>query len=177
MNLPNALTIVRMILVPIFAYAYFFTSPAWIGLALFLIASATDVLDGYLARKWNQITNFGKLMDPLADKLMTVTMMSCLAATHRIPWWVVIMILTKELAMMLGSGYMLKHKVVVQANVWGKLATFAFIIGLSLAYPWHQSPALLATGRAVVYLAVVLSMVAMMIYAVQAYKNLKTRAA
>lgn len=177
MNLPNALTLFRMALVPMFAYAYFFIKPTWIALALFLLASATDYLDGYLARRLNQITDFGKLMDPLADKLMMVTMMVCLACTRHLAWWVVIVMLLKELLMMLGSGYMLRREIVVYANIWGKLATVVFVLALALVFPWHEIGALSTVGACLTYLAVALSMLAMVIYAVQAYKNLKARAA
>ncbi len=173
MNLPNLLTCIRMALVPAFAYCYFFVRPEWIALALFILASLTDFLDGYLARKWDQITDFGKLMDPLADKLMTVTMMVCLACTWRIPWWTVVVIVLKELLMLAGSAFMLRHHVVVSANVWGKVATFAFIVALALVFPWHGSALWFSVGTALLYAAVLLSLAAMGVYAARAYKNLK----
>ncbi len=173
LNLPNILTCFRMVLVPLFAYCYFFVKPTWIALVLFVIASLTDFLDGYLARKWNQITDFGKLMDPLADKLMTVTMMVCLACTNRIPWWVVIVMVAKELLMLLGSSFMLKHKVVVSANIWGKLATVLFIVALVFAFPWHDSALVYNLGTSILYAAVAISLLAMGIYAVQAYQSLR----
>ena len=173
MNLPNILTVFRMLLVPLFAYAYFHIEPKWIALCLFLLASVTDYLDGYLARKWNQITDFGKLMDPFADKLMTVTMMVCLAMTHHLPWWVVIVIAAKELLMTVGSAYMLKNKIVVQANIWGKLSTCVFIVALALVFPWHNQKILSEIGRYLTYAGVALSMLAMVIYAKTAIPKIK----
>lgn len=177
MNLPNILTCFRMVLVPVFAYCYFFVKPTWIALALFILASATDFLDGYLARKMNQITDFGKLMDPLADKLMTVTMMVCLACTRRIPWWAVIVITFKELFMVAGSTYMLKRRVVVSANIWGKAATVLFIAALALVFPLEGSESWYWFGVGVLYAAVAASLSALVVYVAQAYKNLKRRPA
>lgn len=177
MNLPNLLTCFRMALVPAFAYCYFFVKPTWIALALFILASLTDFLDGYLARKLSQITDFGKLMDPLADKLMTVTMMVCLACTRRIPWWVVVVIVLKELLMLAGSTVMLKRHIVVYANIWGKIATAVFIAALILVFPWHGSDFWYGFGEGLLYVGVAVSLLAMGVYAGRAYKNLKEHSA
>ena len=119
MNLPNLLTILRMCMIPIFV-ALYYSGMQPLALVVYLLAGATDILDGYLARKWNQITSFGKLMDPLADKLMTLTMIYCLADTGYLPVWVLIVLLLKELMMVLGSLALLKglkgQKIVVMAN-------------------------------------------------------------
>ena len=173
MNLPNILTMTRMLMVPLFAYLYFYVEPAWLALVVFLLAGATDILDGYLARKWNQITDFGKLMDPLADKLMLLTMMVCLAATRDLGWWIVIAIAAKELLMMLGSALMLKRGVVVFANIWGKIATFLFIVALTLVFPWHGLEAVSRAGTLLATIGVGVSVAAMGVYAWHAYKTIK----
>ena len=93
MNLPNKLTIFRVILIPFFVVLLLFDITAydkWIALAIFIVASLTDFLDGYIARKYNLVTNFGKFMDPLADKLLVCSAMICLVELARIPAWVVI---------------------------------------------------------------------------------------
>lgn len=177
MNLPNALTIFRILLIPAFTWAYFSVEPKLVALILYLVASFTDFLDGYLARKWNQITDFGKLMDPLADKLMLVTLLVCLAITGNVPWWIAIVMFSKELLMLIGSVFMLKHKVVVSANIWGKMATFVFIFALALVFPWHNLPAMYTAGDILLYVAVGLSVLSMIIYAVQARENLKKQSA
>lgn len=98
MNLPNRLTVGRLVLTALFV-GFLSTSTHWgdvVALALFVIASLTDWLDGYLARKLNQMTNFGKLMDPLADKVLVASALVCLIPLGALPAWVVIVIITRE---------------------------------------------------------------------------------
>ena len=100
MNLPNKLTVLRMIMIVPFVF-FMLTDMAggmskWIALALFVIASLTDLLDGKIARKYNLVTNFGKFMDPLADKLLVCAAMICLVETGKIASWVVIIIISRE---------------------------------------------------------------------------------
>ncbi len=170
MNLPNILTILRILLIPVFYSLYQKGMPAQ-ALLVFLIASFTDFLDGYLARKWNQITNFGKLADPAADKIMVLTALYCLAADGRIPWFAPAVILIKELAMVAGSLCMLGKKVVVYANIWGKLATVAFIVSLVLVFPWHGIEILYKIGNVLVIVSTLLSVWAMVQYAWGIVKN------
>ena len=170
MNLPNALTVMRLLLVPAFYYLYQRGLYVW-ALAAFLTASFTDFLDGYLARKWNQITSFGKLADPFADKVMVLTALYCLAADGRIPWAAPIVILAKEACMVLGGLLMLRRKVVVQANIWGKAATVAFIAALTLCFPWHGVQFLYDAGRILIWISVGLSVFAMVQYAWGIVKN------
>lgn len=99
MNLPNKLTIFRVILIPFFVVLLLFDITAydkWIALAIFIVASLTDFLDGHIARKYNLVTNFGKFMDPLADKLLVCSAMICMVELSRIPAWVVIIIIARE---------------------------------------------------------------------------------
>ena len=127
MNLPNKLTVVRMALVPFFV-AFLLLSGSneslkWIALVLFIVASLTDFLDGYIARKYNLITNFGKFMDPLADKILTISGMICLIELGRIPSWIVIIIVAREFII---SGFRLiaaENGIVIAANYWGKFKT------------------------------------------------------
>ena len=127
MNLPNKLTVVRMALVPFFVAALLLymtnDSRKWVALALFVIASLTDFAAGYIARKYNLITNFGKFMDPLADKILTISGMICLIELGRIPSWIVIIIVAREFII---SGFRLvaaENGVVIAANYWGKFKT------------------------------------------------------
>ena len=130
MNLPNLLTALRIALIPVFVLTYERIAPA-ASLLIFLVASLTDCLDGYLARKWNQITSFGKLFDPLADKLLLLSVLFCFARSGLIPWWVMIVMAVKELLMMTGSMWLLRKSVVVSANNLGKAATVLFILALT----------------------------------------------
>jgi len=164
MNLPNALTTLRILLIPVFVLAYERAAPA-LALLVFLVASLTDYLAGYLARKWNQITPFGKLFDPVADKLLLLAVLCCLARSGHIPWWVLGVMAAKELLMMAGSAWLLGKKVVVSANLMGKAATVMFIVALTLLFPWHSAPWLTAIGTALLYAAVALSVAALFAYA------------
>ena len=126
MNLPNKLTMFRVILIPFFVvFLLVDITPVdkWIALAVFIIASLTDMLDGKIARKYNLVTNFGKFMDPLADKLLVCSALVCLVAVDRIPAWMVIVIIAREFII---SGFRLvasDNGVVIAASYWGKFKT------------------------------------------------------
>ena len=126
MNLPNKITIFRVVLIPFFLI--FLLVPGipygkWIALSIFVIASLTDMIDGKIARKYNLITDFGKFMDPLADKLLVCSAMIALIELERIPAWVVIIIIAREFTI---SGFRLiasDNGVVIAASMWGKVKT------------------------------------------------------
>lgn len=127
MNIPNALTILRLFLVPVFCVSY--NKDARIIAALiFVLASATDILDGYIARKYNLITDFGKLADPVADKLMQLSAIACLAFNDRISFWILGLFALKEIVMIVGGLRLLKEKFVVQSKWTGKIATVILFI-------------------------------------------------
>lgn len=127
MNLPNKLTMFRVILIPFFVF-FVLTDHAgaaskWIALGIFVAASLTDLLDGHIARKRNLITNFGKFMDPIADKLLVCSALICLVDIGRIYSWVVIIIIAREFVI---SGFRLiasDNGVVLAASYWGKFKT------------------------------------------------------
>lgn len=136
MNTPNKLTVARMILVP-FLVVFLLTgwggeANRWICLAIFVAASVTDWFDGHLARKYNLITNFGKFMDPLADKLLVSAAMICLVSMDRLPAWMVIIIISREFAI---SGFRLiaaDNGIVIAASWWGKFKTVSQMIMIIL---------------------------------------------
>ena len=127
MNLPNKLTVLRVITVPFFVF-FMLTDvggPAnkWIALILFCVASLTDMLDGKIARKYNLVTNFGKFMDPLADKLLVCSAMICMIEMEKLPAWIVIVIIAREFII---SGFRLvasDNGIVIAASYWGKFKT------------------------------------------------------
>ena len=127
MNLPNKLTVLRMIMVPVFVL-FMLTNIGgdankWIALVLFCVASFTDFLDGKIARARGLVTNFGKFMDPLADKLLVCSAMICLIETGKLPAWVVIIIIGREFII---SGFRLvasDNGIVIAASYWGKFKT------------------------------------------------------
>lgn len=126
MNTPNKLTMLRVILIPFFVVCMLAVSAdwgKWAALAIFIIASLTDTLDGYLARRDNLVTNFGKFMDPLADKLLVCSAMICLVDLERIPSWVVIIIIGREFVISAFRLIASDNGVVIAANYWGKIKT------------------------------------------------------
>lgn len=135
MNLPNKLTTLRMILIIPFVICMMLGKSGnlrFLALAIFVIASVTDWLDGYLARKNHLVTNFGKFMDPLADKLLVSAAMICLVELGRLPAWIVIVIISREFAI---SGFRLiasDNGIVIAASWWGKFKTTAQMIMIIL---------------------------------------------
>ncbi len=126
MNLPNKLTMFRVILIPFFVLFMLVditNADKWIALAIFIVASLTDLLDGKIARKYNLVTNFGKFMDPLADKLLVCSALICLVEMAKLPAWMVIIIIAREFII---SGFRLiaaDNGVVIAASYWGKFKT------------------------------------------------------
>lgn len=136
MNLANKLTVLRMILVPVFLICAMFNTLTGnvIALIIFILASVTDKLDGYIARSRNQITNFGKFMDPLADKLLVTCALIILVEKNIIPAWVVVVIIAREFIVSGLRTLAASQGVVIAASKWGKLKTViqmvAIIMGL-----------------------------------------------
>ena len=136
-TLPNKLTVLRMILVPFFVAALLIQNGEifalrMAALVLFLIASLTDLLDGKIARKYNLVTNFGKFMDPLADKLLVCSALICLVQLGQLPAWIVIIIISREFII---SGFRLvaaDQGVVIAASMWGKSKTVSQMISIVL---------------------------------------------
>ena len=175
-TVPNVLTMIRLLLVPVFVVVYFRTTaePKYAALAVFAAASLTDMLDGFLARKLNQITDFGKLFDPLADKLMVLTAMVCQALTGVFPWIAVIVVACKELFMVLGGLLLLSRDVVVYSNIFGKAAQVCFIASLILSF-FHVPLAEWGTRLDLIllWISVGLAILAMVIYTVEYLRSLK----
>lgn len=133
MNLPNILTIFRIILVPIFIGTFFLVSK-WMALVVFIIAGITDVADGYIARNYNMTTELGAVLDPLADKLMLLSVLTVFSIEGYIPIPIVVVVMVKELFMIFGGIrlYLMKKRVVIPANKYGKTATVLFYISIVL---------------------------------------------
>ena len=144
MNLPNKLTIFRIILVPIFILLSYLEIPGEIfGISntliimdiIFVVASITDTLDGYIARKRNLVTNFGKFLDPIADKILVVSALVVFVEYGKIPAWIPLIVITREF---LVSGYRLiavqSRGKVIPANIWGKMKTVTQMISIALIF-------------------------------------------
>ena len=166
MNLPNKLTVLRVILVPFFV-AFLLLSKSseslkWIALVLFIAASLTDLLDGKIARKYNLVTTFGKFMDPLADKVLTISGMICLIELGRIPSWIVVIIVAREFII---SGFRLiatEHGIVIAANYWGKFKTTFQMIMIILMIV--NLPALAMVTQIVMWIALALTIISLITY-------------
>ena len=166
MNLPNKLTVVRMAIVPFFVATLLMSgsneSLKWVALILFVIASLTDFADGYIARKYNLVTNFGKFMDPLADKILTISGMICLIELGRIPSWIVIIIVAREFII---SGFRLivaENGVVIAANYWGKFKTTFQMIMIILMI--MNIPQLQILTNIVMWIALALTIISLVTY-------------
>ncbi len=167
MNTPNKLTVVRMIMVP---FLVLFLLTGWggeanryISLAIFVIASVTDWFDGYLARKHHLVTNFGKFMDPLADKLLVCSAMICLIELERLPAWFVIIIIAREFII---SGFRLiaaENGIVIAANYWGKFKTVSQMIMIILLL-LHFGGVFAVLEQIFIWLSLALTVISLMTY-------------
>ena len=181
MNLPNKLTVFRVILIVPFVLLILGSSAQWdwfmavfggivdyadyIALGIFIIASLTDLLDGKIARRYNLVTNFGKFMDPLADKLLVCSALICLIELDRIPAWIVIIIISREFII---SGFRLvaaDNRVVIAANYWGKFKTTFQIIMVCLMIVNIESLNMLT--QIIMWIAVILTIVSLIDYIVK----------
>lgn len=131
-NVPNILSSIRICLVPIFVMTYFYESGSIkiYAAAVYAAASFTDFLDGYIARKYSLISDLGKILDPLGDKLMTLAVLVCITVDQIIPVWAVVVAITKELLMLLGGAIIRKREggEIPSSNIIGKTSTVVFFI-------------------------------------------------
>lgn len=132
-NVPNILSFIRLILVPIFVVSFFVINQ-YLALAIFVIASITDIIDGYIARHYNAITEFGKVLDPFADKLMKMSALISLAIANLVPLWVAILMIVCDLAMIISGLCLYKKKITIQSNWIGKAGTFVISLGVVLSF-------------------------------------------
>ncbi|MCI6020345.1 MAG: CDP-diacylglycerol--glycerol-3-phosphate 3-phosphatidyltransferase [Clostridia bacterium] len=173
MNLPNKLTVLRVIMIPVFL-VFLLTNCAggaskYIAAAVFVLASLTDMLDGKIARKYNLVTNFGKFMDPLADKLLVCSALIAFVELGYLPAWIVIIIISREFII---SGFRLiaaDKGVVIAANYWGKFKTtfqmiMTILLILQLDYPYADT-----VEWIFVYIALALTVISLVDYI---YKNI-----
>ena len=164
LNIPNLLTSLRLILLPVFVWLYLRGETLW-ALIVYLVVQATDVLDGIIARRSGQITTLGKLLDPLADKLMLLSVLVCFGVNNVLPWWMIATVLAKELLMIIGSVYALRKKIVIAAVGVGKAATVTFAVGVvGMLINKETAGALGGVPEAVLYAALVVSLVALAVY-------------
>lgn len=169
MNLPNKLTILRVLMIPFFVF-FMLIEPGtipysnWIALVLFALASFTDYLDGHIARKHNLVTNFGKFMDPLADKLLTCSAFICLVDQGRLPAWITIVIIAREFII---SGFRLvasDNGIVIAASYWGKAKTVSQMFMIMLLILQLPGKAVGILEKVLIYVALILTIVSLIDY-------------
>lgn len=170
MNLPNKLTVTRVILIPFFVFALLYQGGEnqtfrWAAAAVFIVASLTDLLDGKIARKYNLVTNFGKFMDPLADKLLVCAALICLIELGELPAWMVVIIISREFII---SGFRLvasDNGVVIAASWWGKFkTTFQMLAVILLIF---NLPALSGFTNIIVWVSLALTVISLVDYIVK----------
>ncbi len=167
MNLPNKLTVMRVILIPFFVVALLYDNGSSqtmriVANVIFIVASLTDLFDGKIARKYNLVTNFGKFMDPLADKLLVCSALICLIQLGQLPAWVVIIIISREFII---SGFRLvaaDNGIVIAASYWGKFKTTFQMIAVILMI--FNIPALATVTMIMLVIAVVLTVISLVDY-------------
>lgn len=175
MNLPNKLTLIRVVMIPFFVFFMLAdlssqigdTAGKYIAVAIFIVASLTDWFDGYLARKNNLVTNFGKFMDPLADKLLVCSALICLTSVGALEAWIVIIIIAREFII---SGFRLvasDNGVVIAASYWGKFKTAFQMLMIVLLILDFSNKYMQYAATAVTYIALILTIVSLIDYLVK----------
>ena len=169
MNLPNKLTMLRVVLIPFFVVFMLCQTTVgtykWIALGIFITASLTDLLDGKIARKYNLVTNFGKLMDPLADKMLVSAALICLTALGRLAAWIVIVIISREFIISGLRQIAADNGIVIAASYWGKYKTTFQMLMICLLIAGIEALHLLTV--IVTWAAVILTIVSLIDYMIK----------
>ena len=174
-HVPNILTIIRFLLIPIIVI-FAFEDNYIATIVVLTISGLTDVLDGYIARKFNFISNFGKLMDPLADKMTQVALLGTLAIQKIIPVWIIVIVIIKEFLMVSGASFLYGKELIVSSKWYGKLTTVLFYIaivcslfteywnGTLVGHPEYSLPRLPEFHTYIYYLAVLTTIFSLIMY-------------
>lgn len=174
-HVPNILTIARFILIPFILY-FIFTNQYVAAFVMLTVSGLTDVLDGIIARKFNCITNFGKLIDPLADKTTQISILAALTFKGIIPLWMLLVVFVKEFAMIAGASFLYGKELVVSSKWFGKLATVLFYLAIVcsffitywntplIGHPEYSCPMLPAFDQYIYYLALIATVFSLIMY-------------
>ena len=172
-HVPNALTIIRFLLIPVIVISIF-NGDYIIAFIFFTLSGITDIADGFIARKFNLISNFGKLMDPLADKLTQIATIASLTLKDIIPIWILAIVLLKELIMIAGASFLYGKDVVVYSKWYGKLATVLFYVAIvfSLLINQFELPSIWSNlDLWLFYLALFATVFSLLMYIKDVYKK------
>jgi len=175
MNIPNALTILRIFFVPLLVAALVQETAVyyvggvrltndWLSLAIFLVAAGTDLLDGYLARRWKQVTTIGTLLDPIADKLLISAALISLVQIHVLPGWMAVLIISREFAVSGLRSIAAAEGYTIQASDLGKTKMFCQVVAISVMLPSVRHPALRPVGMALMWGVVFFSLASAVSY-------------
>lgn len=171
LNIPNVLTMLRIALLPAVVWR-FLKGDSEGALFFYIIAMLTDAVDGFIARRFNQITAFGKLLDPIADKLSLLTLIGLFVTDGQIPGWILIVILIKEAALVIGSVVAFKRGIIVYAMPIGKVTTVTFILSIVARFlSWRE------TADVLLGVSVLLSIIALVWYSFVVLKKLHVQKA
>ena len=161
--IPNILTVLRFFIIPF--TIYYLTQDQYIAAIILLTLSGlTDVLDGAIARKFNLITNFGKLIDPLADKLTQVSLLGTLVVKDIIPLWILVIVLIKEAAMVAGASFLYGKVLVVSSKWYGKAATVLFYLAIVLSMVFRDLGIQNNIDLIIYYIAVIMTIFSLVMY-------------
>lgn len=165
LNIPNILTTIRIFLIPVFILIFFSNNPSSLiySILIFLLAGTTDILDGYIARKYNQVTKYGVVLDPLADKLMLLTVLFCLSSKTLIPSWIFVIVAIKEVAMIVSGIFLYKKDTIIPSNFFGKASTVLFYISIFALS--------ITLNYTLLYLAVISGFIALLNYVIIYFKK------
>lgn len=172
-HIPNILTIIRFILIPIILF-FIFTGNYIYAFIFFTLSGVTDILDGGIARKYNLVSTFGKLMDPLADKLTQIYVLATLTFKNFIPFWILLIVMLKELIMIIGASFLYGKDVVVYSKWYGKLATVLFYLAIvfSLIKNQYELTNFWANLDLIVYyIALIATVFSLIMYVKYLYKD------
>lgn len=174
-HIPNALTILRFILIP-FIVGYLSEENYILAFVFLTLSGLTDVLDGFIARKFNFITNFGKLIDPLADKATQVSVLATLTLQHIIPLWILVIVILKECIMIAGASFLYGKELVVSSKWYGKLSTVLFYVAIVSSFfikqfnmtifnhPEYSMSPLPGFDQYIYYLALIMTIFSLVMY-------------
>ena len=175
MNLPNSLTILRIFFVPLLVAALvqenigvrigtILITNEWLALAIFLVAAGTDLLDGYLARRWRQVTTIGTLLDPIADKLLVSAALISLVQVRVLPGWMAILVIGREFAVSGLRSIAAAEGYTIKASDLGKTKMFSQVVAISTLLPSVRHPALLLPGKILMWIVIFFALLSAVSY-------------
>ncbi len=180
-HIPNILTIARFFIIPFIIY-FIITKQYLLAFIFLVLSGLTDVLDGFIARKFNFVTNFGKLVDPLADKTTQIAVLLTLTFMNIIPLWIIVIVIIKEAAMIAGASFLYGKELVVSSKWFGKLATVLFYVAIAASFfinNWNDNALISENSVAplpnfdiwIYYLALASTIFSLVMYFITFYKQ------